>query len=87
MKKSKNIRSDKVKKTKPFAVLVEVPSEVIDRLSNNEIKIDKDGLPVYRTSYLKAILSDPDDDTNESTKYWLERLYEIVKPYRFFKVI
>ena len=74
----------KYKRTEIKAVKIDgkqVPDDVLERISGYEILtnegIDNDmPILVYEVSRLKRILTNKKDDTNETTKIRIEKLYE-----------
>lgn len=74
-----------IKRKEPFKILQEeVHTDILERISGKEVYI---GGRRYRTADIERILTDPDDDTNESVKILLERLYKKIKKYKYFEIV
>ena len=69
-----------------------LPSDLLDRIYDTEIFTDmtanNDGIgeKLYCTANLKEILTNKEDDTNESTKSLIDLLYEKIKKFDYFMV-
>lgn len=61
-----------------------VPSDIVDRLSGNEEYSGEQ--EIYDLSTIKRILTDPEDDTNESCKFLLENFYKRLQEIKADKV-
>lgn len=44
-------------------------------------------MTIFATAILKKILIDPEDDTNETTKYRIELLYNKIKRFKYFIIV
>lgn len=69
----------------------QIPGDVLERIAGYETFIDVDEysdypeqMKIYNTKRLKNILTNPNDDTNDNTKYRIEKIYEQIKDYEYF---
>lgn len=67
----------------------EIPSDVLERLDGLESYIDDEyGNKIYNIEVIKdSILDNPDDDTNQTTKTRLKKLYNDAKAHNAEKII
>lgn len=65
-----------------------IPDDVIDRITGKDIAESytaKDAL--FKTDILKQILTDKEDDTNETTRHRIKLLYRKIKRFNYFTLI
>ncbi len=63
-----------------------IPDDILERISGYES--DEDGAGnTYSSEVLGDILSDENDDTNETTRFRIELLYDKIKAYDYFTVL
>ena len=68
----------------------QIPDDVLERIDGYEEFVDKDidlSDKIYSVSKLNDILTDEDDDTNETTKCRIEELYEQIKNFNYLQVV
>jgi len=67
----------------------QVYSDVLERIAGYEEFVDANeaiGDKVFSVDKLNQILTDEEDDTNETTKLRIEELYEQIKDFDYFMI-
>jgi hypothetical protein len=59
-----------------------IHSEILDRIDGCEDNEDSH-IKIYNTARIKRIIHDPEDDTNENTRFLLEQFFSKIKTERF----
>jgi len=59
-----------------------IHSEILDRIDSYEENEDSN-IKIYNTARIQRIIHDPEDDTNQNTRFLLEQFLSKIKTERF----